>query len=157
MRQRDSLVKDNSAVAGFFLDIPVLLILILIIFSSLTFFYLNFERRDTGEEERLASECLRVKNEIQTHPKFISEYDTEKFDLEKIQAIENLEEHIDLRDQFDYRVRFSIEERDLEVSLGTAIVEEDNPRRVDSYNVPVNVVDDSGNTALALLEVKVWR
>ncbi|MFP3871729.1 MAG: hypothetical protein ACLFVL_02480 [Candidatus Aenigmatarchaeota archaeon] len=154
---------DERGVAGFFLDGPVLLLVIITItvfIAILSQAYLA--HREAVERERLDDLCLDLKRQVQRHPEMVAEEENRtrsgELSVKKLNELDNqtLIEELDLNGGYDFRIIvndtgsrdtwvFGNERRELEGS------------EVTSYRGPILLISETGDTRIGELRVIVWE
>ncbi|MFW6064527.1 MAG: hypothetical protein ACOC8Y_03015 [Candidatus Natronoplasma sp.] len=152
--------EDDDGIGGFFLDIPVLLLIILVVMVFTTSFYQVYipiqEEKDRMAQDRI---CIEVKNSLQNYQKILAE-ENEKFSMEKLEVLEEerLRSHLKLEADYDYNISFEVLESEEVWYFGQNVRKDDNSESgISSYRTPVSLVDEAGISHLGKLEVNVWR
>jgi len=152
--------KDRKGIGGFFFDIPVLLLIILVITVFTTSLYQVYVPIQE-ERKRMAQDrtCIELKNSVQNYQKIHAE-GNEKFSIEKLEVLdeERLESHLKLGPNYDYNISFNVLGRDGSWSFGEDQANEEiSEVGISSYQTPVLLVDEGGSSHISKLRVSVWR
>ncbi|MFP4141720.1 MAG: hypothetical protein ACLFSM_06195 [Thermoplasmata archaeon] len=155
---RKRLDSNRKGVGGFFVDLPIV-VLVLAVTAVLTtsFYQLYLPRQEEKEESELSERCVQLKDEIQSFREILTDENGEKFSIEKLEKINEteVESYLGSRAGCEYSIYFEDLEGKFNRSFGS-----DPPDRNDStiktYTAPVSLVDRDGISSLGRLEVKVW-
>ena len=157
---RAKIKNDRKGIGGFFFDIPVLLVIIVVITVFTTSIYQVYvpirEERKRITQDRT---CIELKNSVQNYQEIHAE-GKEKFSMEKLEVLdeERLESHLKLDPNYDYNISLNVLERDESWSFGeNAAKEEISEVDLSSYQTPVLLVDEGGSSHISKLRVSVWR
>ncbi len=157
---RVEIKNDKKGIGGFFFDIPVLLLIIVVITVFTTSLYqvyvpIQEERKKIAQDRT----CLEVKNTVQSYKEIHAE-GNDKFSMEKLEVLdeERLESHLKLESGYDYNISFKVLERNGSWSFGDDPSNEENSEiGISSYRTPVLLVDEGGSSHISKLRVSVWR
>ncbi len=151
------LEEDKEGVAGFFLDLPVLVLVIVVIMAFIGSLYrLSPIIGDEDEGLQQSQICLRVKEKVQNYPKLLKEGD---FSIKKLNALDNktLKSYLDLSSEYAYHLYFEKLENGKRWIFGREVSEAGPGVDMDSYKIPIDLVDSEGHSHLGKLEVMVWK
>ncbi len=156
------LKEDKKGIAGFFLDGPVLLVVILIITVFIAMVSQSFlDYRREIQRAELDEMCLDLKREIQEHPEIVKEEKnrlmTGQFSTEKLNDLdhETLLEHLSFDTNYFFSVTINDTESEDRWVFGNTY--ENDRSYVSSYTGPVLLVDGTADIRIGELGVKVWE
>ncbi len=160
---REGIKNNSKGVAGFFLDGPILVLVIVIItvlIAMLSQAYIQYQRE--SERAELDRYCLDLKREIQRHPEMVVESENKEqrgeFSIEKLDELtdQNLTENLDVDPKYDFIVFINHTESEHEWTFGSSSdVEEASYKS--SYRGPVLLSGEDSSTNLGELRVVVWE
>jgi len=150
--------NDRKGIGGFFFDIPVLLLMIVVITVFTTSLYQVYvpiqEERKRLTQDRT---CIDLKNTVQNYQEILV---NDEFSMEKLEILdeERLESYLNLDQDYDYNISFKPLEGDRSWSFGDDPDQEENSEvGISSYQTPVSLVDEGGSSHISKLRVSVWR
>ncbi|MEF8873655.1 MAG: hypothetical protein V5A88_03165 [Candidatus Thermoplasmatota archaeon] len=160
---REGLDSNRRGVAGFFLDGPILVLIIVTVTVLLAIFsqaYLQYERE--SERAELDSYCLDLKREIQRHPEMVAENENYRqrgeFSIEKLNRLTNqtLIEELDIDRNYDFKIHVNDTRSDQVWIFGSADNEEEPPSK-SSYSSPILLSGENTEPKIGELRVIVWE
>lgn len=157
---RRKIEDDEKGVAGFFFDLPVLVLIIavvLVFITSLHQLYLPMEESNKDLEQNRI--CLQVKDKIQNYPKILKYGENGEFSIEKLNSIKNetIDSYLEVGQDHAYRLDFENLENGKRWVFGKKTSETSSDIERDSYTIPVSLVDNNDRSYIGKLEVNVWE
>jgi len=157
--RRNSLARQKDGVGGFFLDIPlfILVLVVLTIFTT-SLYHLSDSNRKEETRMELEDKTIGLKNDIQDYEKILFEREN-TFSIEKLERIEDetIEEELLSHENYRSNVSFHDHERGFERSFGTDLPDENAERKISTYTTPVSMICPNGVDEIGTIEVRVWE
>ncbi len=155
--------KDQKAVAGFFLDGPILLVVILIITIMIAIISQAYlAHRENLQRKELDKRCLDLKREVQTHPELVIEKENRsenrQFCIEKLEGLDSQEFSENITNDFDLAYQITIEDEREEKEWKFTSEEPKNSDIKSSFEGPILLVEGEENEEVyvGILKVVVW-
>lgn len=156
---RKSLDSQQKGVGGFFVDLPILILVLAVTAVLITSIYqLYVPVQEEKEKMELNDRCIQLKNEIQNYDKIQAEGQTGEFSIEKLQKVNRskIKSYLDPGRDYDYSIFFEDIEGEFERSFGSDLPAENDGTTVSTYTAPVSLVNQEEVSRIGGLEVKVW-
>ncbi|MBS3816956.1 MAG: hypothetical protein KGY76_05275 [Candidatus Thermoplasmatota archaeon] len=155
---------DRKGVAGFFLDVPILLLMIVTITVFLALFsraYLVHQSEVNKEEQDQV--CLTIKRKIQVYPEMMKEDEggiqQGPFAIEKLNVLSNetLDTYLGVEDKYLYNIMIETTRENETWVFGKDHDGSTEEQKMSSYQVPVTLIDEDGRSHLGRFRVTVWK
>ncbi len=159
-------IKDQQkGIAGFFLDVPVLLFVMIAITIFTAFFsqtYIRYqEESEIAEREEI---CLDIKRGLRGFPRILEESEDGvqrgRFSADKLDGLENetLESYLNVGDSHAYKVVIENTVGEDTWVFGNMDSDTGSADResISSYQIPILLVAEAEQPVVGILRVMVW-
>lgn len=161
MIPRKRLGSNRKGVGGFFVDLPIIILVLAVTAVLLTSIYhLYVPVQEEKDKMELNDRCIHLKEKIQNYNEILADERTGEFSVKKLEKINetDVESYLGASDDYDYNISFEELEGDFDRSFGSDLPSENEKSgaTVKTYTVPVSLVHRNDVSSIGGLEVKVW-
>lgn len=162
MMQRKRLGSNRKGVGGFFVDLPIIILVLAVIAVLLTSIYhLYVPVKEEKDKMELNDRCIQLNKKIQNYNEILADERKGEFSVKKLEKINetDVESYLGASDDYEYNIYFEELEGDFDRSFGSVLPGKNNESgsTVKTYTVPVSLVHRNDISSIGSLEVKVWR
>ncbi len=157
------LKDEQSGIAGFFLDVPVLLLVMIAITVFTAFFsqvYMRYEDQD--ERAEIDETCLEIKRDLKRYPEILQETEDGhrrgRFSVDKLEMLDNetLGSYLNVAEDRSFNVEIEdIEDEEIWI-FGNEDRDELSSEDRSSYSIPILLVVEAEQPVVGRLSVIVW-
>ncbi len=150
--------EDQKGVAGFFLDVPVLLIIILtIVVFSVTIHNVYISNEEEKNNAELDDISLQIKDDLYEY-EVLYDLEAQKISTEKLSELEDeeLETYLNVRKEHMYNIEINTIEGEEAWNFGAEIPVQNSEKKISTYRSPISIIGGEGRTYLGKLVVSVW-
>lgn len=158
-----NLKDEQGGVAGFFLDVPVLLFVIVAITIFTAFFSQTYLRYRNESQKHTRDEiCLNIKNNLKGFHEILEENENGvrrgRFSEEKLNRLNNetLNSYLRLDKEHSYNVLIENDENEEIWIFGNERRDPSSSEDVSSYQIPILLTTGAEQPTVGRLKVMVW-